>query len=71
MTNDLRKFAAFAVEMKMIRLGFPEHSEEIDKAIYDVGQKLTDCNDPNCNCGFDFKTFHAISNQNAEVEQWD
>lgn len=69
MKNNIRKFAAFAVEMKMVRLGFPEHAEEIDRAIYEVGQKLSGCNDPNCTCRFDFKTFEAISNQNAEVER--
>ncbi len=69
MTNDLRKYAAFALEMRMVRLGFPEHAEVIDRAIYDAGQKLSGCDDPNCNCGFDFETFHALSDQNAEVER--
>ncbi len=66
MSNDLRKFAAFAVTMNLAREKFPEHAKEIDRAIYDVGRKLENCDDPNCTCTMNFENFHTISNENAE-----
>ncbi len=65
---NLRNFAAFAVAMRKIRKDFPQHVAEIDRAIYDVGQKVESCDDPNCNCSMTFENFHAISNQHYAEE---
>ncbi len=65
---DLRNWARFACEMQWIREDFPEHAKEIDRAIYDVGQKLEHCDDPNCTCQMSFRNFHAVANQNAQQE---
>ncbi len=61
-------WARFACALSKIRKDFPEHSKEIDKCVFDVGQKLEHCNDPNCSCRMSFKNFRAIANQNAHEE---
>lgn len=66
--SDIRNWAMFAVKMREIRENFPEHSKEIDRAIFDVGQKLESCGDPNCTCRMSFENFHAISDENARSE---
>ena len=65
---NTRDWARFALAMRFIREDFPEHKREIDKCIYDVGQKLENCDDPNCTCRMNFENFHSISNQTAEQE---
>lgn len=62
---DFRNWAAFVLALIEIRQTFPEHAKEIDKCIYDAGQKLGSCNDPNCTCGMTFENFHAISQKIA------
>ncbi len=64
----LRNFARFACVMRKIRMKFPEHAREIDRALYDVGQKLESCLDPNCNCKKSFEEFHATTNRVVEEE---
>ena len=57
--TNLRKFAAFAVTMRQIRDDFPDFANEIDRCLYDVGRLIGECDDPNCSCMMDFKTFHS------------
>ncbi len=68
LSKKLRKFARFARGMRKIRMKFPEHAREIDRALYDVGQKLKSCLDPNCNCKESFEEFHAATNRVVEEE---
>lgn len=60
------RFAAlmeFRVEMDAIRIMFPEFIREIDKCIYDVGQKFTPkCGEGNCVCQWTFEKFHDEQN---------
>jgi hypothetical protein len=63
---NLQNLAAFALAMRELRENFPEHTREIDKCLYDVGQKLPSCNDPNCTCQMTFENFQAISRENAK-----
>lgn len=62
---DLQRFSAFALALGDLRGIFPEHAAEIDRCLYEVGQKLPSCNDPNCTCGMTFENFHAISQKIA------
>jgi hypothetical protein len=66
---DLRNFAAFAAAMREVRRDFPQHSAEIDRAIYDVGQKVQSCDDPNCTCSMTFENFRAASNRHFGTEE--
>lgn len=63
---NLQNWAAFAEALGELRKIFPEHAAEIDKCLYDVGQKLPSCNDPNCTCQMTFENFRAISHENAK-----
>lgn len=60
--EELNKYAAFAANLASLREIFPEHAREIDRCLFDVGQKLDRCFDPNCNCKFNFETFHGEMN---------
>lgn len=65
---DLVRWTEFACELQLLRVEYPEYAKEIDKCIYDVGQKIKRCDDPNCTCRMSFENFHAISNQNAQAK---
>ena len=54
----------FAMRMQEVRKEFPEHSGEIDRAIYEVGQKLDSCGNPDCTCKMSYENFHEM----AEIE---
>ena len=60
--------ALFAMRMQEVRGEFPEHAKEIDRAIYEVGQKLESCGDPNCTCRMNFENFHAPALENVRRE---
>ena len=66
--EKIRNLARFARPMRKIRLRFPEHARELDRALYDVGQKLESCLDPNCNCKQSFEEFHEQTNRLVEEE---
>jgi hypothetical protein len=68
LSEKVRYLARFARAMRKIRLRFPEHARELDRALYDVGQKLESCLDPNCNCRQSFEEFHAATNRVVEEE---
>jgi hypothetical protein len=61
-------WAMFALTMAEVRAAFPEHGREIDKCIYDVGQKLESCGDPNCTCRMTFENFRARSNRKYQTD---
>lgn len=63
MTDKLKRFAAFATNLRSLKEIFPEHIKEIDKCLFDVGQKLDGCDDPNCTCKMNFETFHGIASE--------
>lgn len=63
--SDWRDWAEFADAMCRIRERFPEHAAELDKCVFDVGQKLPACTDPNCTCRMTFENFRAISAEQA------
>ena len=54
--------------MRKIRVKFPEHALELDRALYDVGQKLESCSDPDCDCKRSFDEFHEQTNRLVEEE---
>ena len=64
----LRNFARFARVMRKVRARFPEHALELDRALYDVGQKLESCSDPDCDCKQSFDEFHEQTNRLVEEE---
>lgn len=60
---DFTVLLEFGAEMKIIRRMFPEFAREIDRAIYDAGQKSTPrCGEANCVCHWSFERFHAEQN---------
>jgi len=68
LSEKVRNLARFARAMRKIRLRFPEHARELDRALYDVGQKLESCSDPDCDCKQSFEEFHAQTNHVLEKE---
>ena len=68
MSEKVRNLARFAGVMRKIRMRFPEHALELDRALYDVGQKLESCLNPNCDCKQSFEEFHAQTNRVLEEE---
>ncbi|MBA3693473.1 MAG: hypothetical protein H0X49_16895 [Acidobacteria bacterium] len=68
LSEKVRNLARFARAMRKIRLRFPEHARELDRALYDVGQKLESCSDPDCDCKQSFEEFHAQTNRLVEEE---
>ncbi len=68
LSEKIKNLARFARVMRKIRARFPEHAREIDRALYDVGQKLESCSDPNCDCRQSFEEFHAAANRLVEKE---
>jgi len=67
-SEKIRNLARFARVMRKIRTRFPEHALELDRALYDVGQKLESCSDPDCDCKQSFEEFHAQTNRVLEEE---
>lgn len=67
LSEKIKKLTRFARVMKKIRAKFPEHTREIDRALYDVGQKLESCSD-HCDCRQSFEEFHAAANRLVEKE---
>ncbi len=68
LSEKVKKLARFAHAMRKIRTRFPEHARELDRALYDVGQKLESCSDPNCDCKQSFEEFHAQTNRLVEED---
>ncbi len=68
LSEKVRNLARFARAMRRIRTRFPEHALELDRALYDVGQKLESCSDPDCGCKQSFEEFHAQTNRLVEEE---
>lgn len=59
------KFVRAVLQLREI---YPEHAREIDRCIYDVGQKLQSCSDPDCNCKMSFEEFHTQTNHEIEIK---
>jgi hypothetical protein len=66
---DARSWALFALRMQLVREEFPEHGREIDRAVYDAGQKLDSCGDPNCTCRMTFENFRAAAEQSYRARR--
>lgn len=63
--DEVQRWRLFAQALAEVRDHFPEHIREIDRCIYEVGQKLAACDDPNCTCRMRAENFQAISRQMA------
>ncbi len=63
--REMQRLESFALAMRRIRDDFPEHAAEIDKFLFDTGQKLPACNDPNCTCQMKPENFRRISDEMA------
>ncbi len=68
LSEKIRNLGRFARVMRKIRVKFPEHALELDRALYDVGQKLESCSDPDCDCKQSFDEFHEQTNRLVEEE---
>ena len=66
--EKLRNLARFVCAIRRLRKKFPEHARELDRCVYDVGQKLESCREPNCDCKRSFEEFHAQTNRVIEEE---
>jgi hypothetical protein len=63
MKINLEKMGRFADATAKIRADFPEHSLEIDKCVFDAGQKIPCCGKPGCECQITFEEFHQAMNR--------
>ena len=68
LSEKIRNLGRFARVMRKVRARFPEHALELDRALYDVGQKLESCSDPDCDCKQSFDEFHEQTNRLVEEE---
>ena len=67
-SEKLRRWARFILAAKSLRKDFPEFGTEIDRTVYEIGQKIEACSDPNCECRISFEEFHSRMNRRIEEE---
>ena len=62
LTNEeFKRFIQFSNSMILIQAQFPEHELEINRCVYEVGQKIPCCENQNCECQISFEEFHQKS----------
>ena len=67
-SETFRRWARFAAAIKNLRKDFPEFSREIDRTVYEIGQKIEACAEPDCECRISFEEFHSRMNRRIEEE---